>query len=103
MRNCRAFRPGSQYASASFRERLEVWNCPQSMSRKGNCWDNAVAESFFGNLKCEIVDSDRFTTRQEAKDKLFDYIEVFYHHVSIHSAAGYLAPVEYEAQYKQVV
>jgi putative transposase len=93
---------GSQYASASFRERLEAWNCQQSMSRKGNCWDNAVAESFFGNLKCEMVDGEQFVTRQEAKDRLFDYIEVFYNRARIHSAAGYLAPAEYEARFKQV-
>jgi putative transposase len=93
---------GSQYASASFRERLKVWSCQQSMSRKGNCWDNAVAESFFGNLKCEMVDGEQFVTRQEAKDRLFDYIEVFYNRARIHSAAGYLAPAEYEARFEQV-
>jgi putative transposase len=90
---------GSQYASDSFRERLAAWGCRQSMSRKGNCWDNAVTESFFGNLKSEMVHHERFQTRQEAKDKLFDYIEVFYNRSRIHSASGYFAPAEYEALY----
>lgn len=90
---------GSQYASAAFRERLAAWGCQQSMSRKGNCWDNAVTESFFGNLKSEMVHHERFRTRQEAKDKLFDYIEVFYNRMRIHSTISYFAPVEYEARY----
>jgi len=90
---------GSQYASGSFRQKLAAWCCPQSMSRKGNCWDNAVSESFFGNLKSEMVHHEHFATRQEAKDKLFDYIEVFYNRSRIHSATGYFAPAEYEARY----
>jgi putative transposase len=90
---------GSQYASDSFRERLSAWGCRQSMSRRGNCWDNAVTESFFGNLKSELVHHERFATRQEAKDKLFDYIEVFYNRSRIHSASEYFAPAEYEALY----
>lgn len=92
---------GSQYASGAFRERLRAWDCQQSMSRKGNCWDNAVAESFFGVLKIEAVHGESFATRQEAKDQLFDYIEVFYNRSRIHSATGYLAPAEYEARFKQ--
>lgn len=91
---------GSQYASAAFRERLAAWDCQQSMSRKGNCWDNAVSESFFGNLKSEMVHHERFATRQEAKDKLFGYIEVFYNRSRIHSATDYFAPAEYEARYQ---
>jgi putative transposase len=91
---------GSQYASAAFRERLAAWDCQQSMSRKGNCWDNAVTESFFGNLKNEMVHHERFATRQAAKDKLFDYIEVFYNRRRIHSASDYFAPAEYEARYQ---
>ena len=90
---------GSQYASAAFRERLSAWGCSQSMSRQANCWDNAVTESFFGVLKAEMVDHERFATRQEARDKLFDYIEVFYNRMRIHSAADYFAPAEYEARY----
>jgi putative transposase len=91
---------GSQYASAAFRGRLAAWGCSQSMSRKGNCWDNAVTESFFGVLKAEMIHHERFATRQEAKDKLFDYSEVFYNRMRIHSAADYFAPAEYEARYR---
>jgi putative transposase len=91
---------GSQYASDSFRERLAAWGCRQSMSRKGNCWDNAVTESFFGVLKNEMVHHEQFRTRQEAKDKIFDYIEVFYNRSRIHSASDYFAPAEYEARYR---
>lgn len=90
---------GSQYASSAFRERLAAWGCSQSMSRRANCWDNAVTESFFGLLKSELVHHERFRTRQEAKDKIFDYIEVFYNRSRIHSAAGYFAPAEYEARF----
>ena len=90
---------GSQYASSAFKERLAAWNCQQSMSRKGNCWDNAVSESFFGVLKNELVHHERFKTRQAATDQLFDYIEVFYNRSRIHSAADYSAPAEYEARY----
>jgi transposase InsO family protein len=68
------------------------------MSRRGNCWDNAVTESFFGLLKAEL--GDRFETRQQASDRLFDYIEVFYNRQRIHSASDYLSPVEYEARYQ---
>ena len=92
---------GSQYASTAFRERLEGWKCQQSMSRKGNCWDNAVAESFFSALKLELVHDRRFNKRQEAVDEVFDYIEVFYNRSRIHSASEYLAPVEYEEKFKR--
>jgi transposase InsO family protein len=91
---------GSQYASAAFTERLAAWGCWQSMSRKGNCWDNAVTESFFGVLKNELIHHERFATRQEARDKIFDYIEVFYNRSRIHSTTDYFAPAEYEARYR---
>jgi transposase InsO family protein len=91
---------GSQYASAAFREKLAAWGCSQSMSRKGDCWDNAVSESFFGVLKNELVHHEHFATRAEARDKLFDYIEVFYSRVRIHSAADYFAPAEYETRHR---
>ena len=91
---------GSQYASAAFRERLSAWGCVQSMSRKANCWDNAVTESFFGILKNELIHHERFATRQEARDKIFDYIEVFYNRSRIHSATDFFAPAEYEARYR---
>lgn len=92
---------GSQYASASFREELAQQGCPQSMSRRGNCWDNAVAESFFWALKLELVEGERFESRWEAKGKVFDYIEVFYNRSRIHSATGYLSPAEYEEKFKR--
>lgn len=74
--------------------------CQQSMSRKGNCWDNVASESFFGILKNELAHHEHFATRREAKDKLFDYIEVFYNRMGIHSASDYSAPAEYEARYR---
>lgn len=92
---------GSQYASAAFTKRLDSWGCSQSMSRRANCWDNAVTESFFGILKNELIHHERFTTRQAAKDKIFDYIEVFYNRMRIHSAANYFAPAEYEARFDE--
>ncbi len=91
---------GSQYASATFTARLAAWDCHQSMSRRGNCWDNAVSESFCGLLKTELIHHERFATRHEAKNQIFDYIEVFYNRSRIHSATGYFAPAEYEARYQ---
>jgi putative transposase len=91
---------GSQYASASFRRQLEVHYCRQSMSRRANCWDNAVAESFFSALKLELVHKNQFKGRQEAVDDIFDYIEVFYNRSRIHSASEYLSPAEYEERFK---
>lgn len=73
------------------------------MSRKGNCWDNAVAESFFGNLKSEMVHHERFKRRQEASDQILDYIELFYNRSRIHSATNYFAPAEYEARYRALL
>lgn len=87
---------GSQYASDSHREILQQYGIQQSMSRKGNCWDNAVAESFFHTLKTELVHHIKFKTKEEAKQAIFEYIEVFYNRVRMHSANDYLSPVEYE-------
>jgi putative transposase len=92
---------GSQYASTRFRQELAARSCQQSMSRRGNCWDNAVAESFFGALKLELVYDERFRKRQGARDSIFEYIEVFYNRSRIHSAVGYLSPAEYEEKFKQ--
>ncbi len=66
------------------------------MSRKGNCWDNAVAESFFSTLKMELVHDVDFATREQARAALFEFIEVFYNRQRRHSSLGYLSPVEYE-------
>jgi putative transposase len=71
------------------------------MSRKGNCWDNAVAESFFSALKLELIYEERFKKRQEARDRIFEYIEVFYNRRRIHSAVGYVSPAEYEKKLKE--
>lgn len=88
---------GSQYAAHSHRELLNQHGIVQSMSRKGNCWDNAVAESFFHTLKTELTHHQQFTTREEAKQKIFEYIEIYYNRERMHSANDYLSPVEYEA------
>ena len=69
------------------------------MSGKGNCYDNAVSESFFGTLKTELVYFFRFRTRAEAKEAIFDYIEVFYNRQRLHSTLGYLSPAEFERRY----
>jgi len=70
------------------------------MSRKGNCWDNAVSESFFHTLKTELVHHDSYQNRDEAKKAMFEYIEVFYNRERLHSANGYWSPVDYELQCK---
>jgi len=87
---------GSQYASDSHREILNAHSIKQSMSRKGNCWDNAVSESFFHTLKTELIHQLEFNTTNEAKQAVFEYIEVFYNRVRLHSTNDYLSPVEYE-------
>jgi putative transposase len=92
---------GSRYAGATFRERLAAHNCKRSMSRRGNCWDNAVAGSFFGVLKLELVYDEGFGKRQRARDSVFEYIEVYYNRSRIHSAAGYLTPAEYEQKFRR--
>ena len=89
---------GSQYASHAFRRRLWRHGMRQSMSRKGDCWDNAVAESFFATLKKELVRNRAFDTRDDARAEVFEYIEVFYNRQRLHSSLGYLTPVEYEQQ-----
>jgi len=91
---------GSQYASDSHRALLQQHGILQSMSRKGNCWDNAVSESFFHTLKTELVHHQRYQTRAEAKQDIFEYIEVFYNRERLHSANDYVSPVDYELQLK---
>ena len=87
---------GSQYASNSHRQILADHGVLQSMSRKGNCWDNSVAESFFHTLKTELTYHFNFKTKEEAKKAIFEYIEVFYNRQRLHSANDYYSPVEYE-------
>ena len=91
---------GSQYASVEHRKLLKRYGIKQSMSRKGNCWDNAVSESFFHTLKTECVNHEHYATREEARKSIFDYIEVFYNRQRLHSSNGYLSPVEFEKQLK---
>jgi putative transposase len=93
---------GVQYASKAFRAELESYGCIQSMSRKGNCWDNAVAESFFGALKSEHVYHHTFVNQDEATLSLFEYIEIFYNTRRIHSALNYLTPWEKGQKGKKV-
>ncbi len=89
---------GVQYASRAFREKLSDWGMRQSMSRKGNCWDNAPAEAFFKSLKAELIGAHIYRTRAEARTAVFEYIEVFYNRVRLHSSLGYRSPVEFECQ-----
>ncbi len=94
---------GSQYASELFRDFLQDNDVVQSMSRKGNCYDNALMESFWATLKTECFDNFRDgipATRQEAKQKLFSYIEVFYNRKRLHSSLGYVSPVEFEQNHR---
>jgi transposase InsO family protein len=93
---------GSQYASHAFQEELAAHGLICSMSGKGNCYDNASMESFWGTLKQELVYQRRFRTREEARQAVFEYIEVFYNRQRRHSALGYVSPAEYEAQVKQL-
>ncbi len=90
---------GSTYASGSYQRLLKEHQFICSMSRKGECLDNAVAESFFSSLKTEWVDHENYRTHQEAKKSLFEYIEVFYNRRRRHSYLGYLSPVEFEAKH----
>ena len=92
---------GSQYASALFREAFEESDCRQSMSRKGNCWDNAVAESFFGTIKSELIYHHIFKTRKDAQLTIFEFIEIFYNKTRLHSALNYLTPEEVDLKGKK--
>jgi transposase InsO family protein len=87
---------GSQYASEHYQRVLSEERIECSMSRRGNCWDNAPAESFFASLKKELVHHEDYATRAEAKASIFEYIEAFYSRVRRHSSLGYVAPAEYE-------
>ena len=87
---------GSQYASHEYQALLAEHGIVSSMSRRANCWDNAVAESFFASLKMELVYQTRWRTKDEARSALFEYIEVFYNRRRRHSALGYKSPAEFE-------
>lgn len=88
---------GIQYAAESFTDVLDAHGMLASMSRKGNCYDNAAMESFFHSLKTEHVRHEHYRTHAEARASLFDYIEVFYNRVRLHSTLDYLSPVDFEA------
>ena len=87
---------GSQYASGNYQKLLKENQIICSMSRKDDCWDNAVMESFFATLKMELVYHEKFVTRDDAKSKIFDYIEMFYNRQRRHSTLGSKSPVEFE-------
>ena len=89
---------GSQYAATSYQRVLTTHGITTSMSRRGNCWDNACVESFFGTLKRELVYHRHYATREDAKRDIFEYIEVFYNRKRRHSTLGYDSPAEYEAR-----
>ncbi len=88
---------GVQYASEDYRSRLRERGIVCSMSRKGDCWDNAVAESFFSTLKAELVHRNDYVSRSQARASVFEYIEAFYNGRRRHSALGYVSPVEHES------
>jgi putative transposase len=87
---------GVQYASEHYQTLLRKHGVTCSMSRKGNCWDNAPMESFFATLKKELVHHETYRTREEARRSLFEYIEVFYNRVRRHSSLGFMSPAEFE-------
>ena len=89
---------GSQYASATYRRHVGAAGLLASMSRAGNCYDNAAMESFWGRLKTELVHRRKFASRAEARLAIFEYVEVFYNRVRLHSALGYKSPVDFEQQ-----
>lgn len=92
---------GSQYASGRFQTMLKNHGYIGSMSRKGNCWDNAPAESFFHTLKTELIHHRRFETREQAKQEIFEYIEVFYNRQRKHSTLGYRTPAEFDQLHRK--
>jgi putative transposase len=87
---------GSQYCSRSFKELLDQQHYRQSMCATGNCYDNAITESFFGTLKTELIFHHRYDTRDQARKSIFTYIEMFYNRTRIHSSLGGLSPDQYE-------
>jgi putative transposase len=90
---------GSQYCSRDYQALLAQQKLVCSMSRKGNCWDNAVAESFFHTLKVELIHGERFYTREQCRRAVFEYIEVDYNRKRRHSAIGFISPMAFEAKH----
>jgi putative transposase len=93
---------GSQYASKAFRALLKTHGIKGSMSRKGDCWDNAVVESFFGSLKQERVHWRHYQSRCEAQQDILNYISVFYNNYRLHSTLGYVSPMQYEKSLTEI-
>ncbi len=89
---------GVQYASGDYRQVLQTFGLEASMSRKGNCYDNATMESFWGTLKNELVYRLKYRTREEARRSIFAWIETYYNRVRLHSSLGYKSPVDFENQ-----
>ena len=88
---------GVQYASDDYQHLLAASGIACSMSGKGDCWDNAVMESFWGTLKAELVNHEHYATREQARASIFEYIEVFYNRTRLHSSLGYVSPEQFEA------
>jgi putative transposase len=88
---------GVQYASEDYMHLLQSHNIEASMSGRGDCWDNAVMESFWSTLKTELVNHERYATREQARASIFEYIEVFYNRKRLHSSLGYVSPETFEA------
>lgn len=93
---------GSPYASHDYRTLLNLYGCVGSMSRKGNCWDNSVAESFFGSLKQKQVQWCHYQTRYEAQQDILNYISMFYNCYRVHSYLGYMNPNQFEMEWQKM-
>ena len=93
---------GVQYRSNRYQEMLHDYGFSSSMRRKGNCWDNAVMESFFSRLTVELIYAENYKAVDEARAGIFEYIELFYNQIRRHSANGYISPNQYERNYAQL-
>ena len=91
---------GSQYAAVEYRRLLYIHGFRQSMSGRGNCYDNAQAESFFSRFKAELLEDGKFESVEQARTEIFSYIEGYYNRIRRHSSLGYLSPMEFEKQLK---
>lgn len=89
---------GSQYAATAYQQQLRAAGMIGSLSRRGNCWDNACVESFFGTLKRELIHHRQYQSREDARQEIFEYLEVFYNRQRRHSTLGYQSPAEFEAK-----
>ena len=92
---------GSQYCSDAYRQRLEQYQLRGSVNTKGNCYDNACAESFFHSLKVEVIHGERFVTREALRQTVFEYIETHYNRFRLYSANHYQSPIDFEADFGQ--